>query len=125
MALLAALGGCALGARAEAVYLQQHKASGALAETILAVETDQPALAEELYGLEDELGAACAPLREAGHRRWFGQEVDGDLEWAVVRALDTCEAKAREVERLVRWASPEAAGYSLAGPEHPAAGADE
>ncbi len=50
--LIALLGACATSERAEAIYLQQHRATTALTETIVAAEAEDPELAERLYGTE-------------------------------------------------------------------------
>ena len=97
------VGACAaMGDRAEALFFRQQTAQSALADTIGRVETARPQLAERLYGAEDELHEACAPLREAGQRKIYHQTIGTDLEWEVVGALDTCETKTRQVEQLVQ-----------------------
>jgi len=102
LAVAGVLAGCALGERAKSAYLQQTRVQRTLANAIVAIEVDRPVLAERLYGIEDELLAACAPLSEAGSRRFSGQDIDPDLEWAIVGALDACEKKTAQVDRLVR-----------------------
>ena len=104
LTLVAVVGACALGDRAQAVFFRQQFAQGALADTIVRLEMDRPRLVEQLYGMEDELHEACAPLRQAGQRLIFDEAIDSDLEWAIVIALDTCETKTRQVEQLVHWA---------------------
>ena len=111
--LIALLGACALSERAEAIYLQQHRATTALTETIVAAEAEDPELAERLYVTESELGDACAPLRQAGYRKFYGGEVDGELEWAILDSLDGCAAKTEEVEILLWRVDPETAKYFL------------
>ena len=101
--LLALLGACAISERAEAIYLQQHRATTALTETIVAAEAADPELAERLYGTESELDDACAPLRQAGDRKLHGGEVDG------------CAAKTQEVEIRLWRVDPETAKYFLGG----------
>ncbi len=122
--LLALLAACATRERAEAVYLQQHRAATALTEMIVAAELDDPALAERLYASESELDRACAPLREAGYRRFYGEQVDRELEWAIAQALDGCAAKTAEVERLLWRLDPETAGYFLGAPDVASAGGE-
>ncbi len=100
--LIALLGACATGERAEAIYLQQHRATTALAETIVAAEAKDP-----------ELDDACAPLRQAGYRKLYGGEVDGDLQWLILDSLDGCAAKTQEVEVLLWRVDPETAKYFL------------
>ncbi len=113
--LIALLGACATSERAEAIYLQQHRATTALTETIVAAEAEDPELAERLYGTELELDDACAPLREAGYRKLYGGEVDGDLQWVILDSLDGCAAKTQEVEVLLWRVDPETAKYFLGG----------
>ncbi len=97
-------GGCALAERAEALFLRQQSAQGALANTVSEVEMAQPALAQQLYGLEDDLHSACSPLREASQRRFKGEEVGSDLEWAIVTSLQKCESTTGTVEHMVQQA---------------------
>ncbi len=111
--LLALLGACAPSERAAAVYLQQHRATTALTESIVAAEAEDPALAERLYVTESELDDACAPLREAGYRELYGDEVDSVLEWAIAASLEGCAAKTQEVEILLWRVDPETARYFL------------
>ena len=111
--LLAPLGACATSERADAIYLQQHRATTALTETIVAAEAEDPELAERLYGTESELDDACAPLRQAGYRKLYGGEVDGDLQWVILDSLDRCAAKTQEVEVLLWRVDPETAKYFL------------
>jgi hypothetical protein len=113
LGLLALLGACATSERAEALYLQQHRATTALTETIVVAETEDPALAERLYVSETELDEACAALREAGYRKLYGDRVDSALEWAIVESLDVCAAKTQEVEILLWRVDPETARYFL------------
>ncbi len=115
LGLLALLGACATSERAGAIYLQQHRATTALTETIVAAEAEDPELAERLYATESELDDACAPLRQAGYRKLYGGEVDGELEWAILDSLDGCAAKAQEVEILLWRIDPETAKYFLGG----------
>ncbi len=113
--LIALLGACAASERAEAIYLQQHLATTALTETIVAAEAEDPELAERLYGTESELDDANAPLRQAGYRKLYGGEVEGELEWAILDSLDGCAAKTQEVEILLWRVDPETAKYFLGG----------
>ena len=113
--LLPLLGACATSERAEAIYLQQHRATTALTETIVAAEAADPELAERLYGTESELDDACAPLRQAGDRKLHGGEVDGELAWAILDSLDGCAAKTQEVEIRLWRVDPETAKYFLGG----------
>ncbi len=99
-----AAGGYALAKRAEALYLRQQDAQSALASTLTEVETALPALANRLYDLEDDLHSACSSLREAGQRRFEGQDLGSGLEWAIVTSLQKCESATSTVERQVQQA---------------------
>ena len=113
---VAMVGACAMADRAEALFFRQQTAQSDLADTIVGLEMDRPRLAEQLYGMEDELHEACAPLREASQRKVSEEEIDADLEWAVFSALETCETKTRQVEQLVRRAESGAGPGDDAGP---------
>lgn len=115
--LIALLGACALSERAEAIYLQQHRATTALTETIVVAEAENPELAERLYGTESEFDDACALLRQAGYRKLYGGDGDGEGEvaWAILDSLDGCAAKTQEVEILLWRVDPEIAKYFLGG----------
>lgn len=116
LGLLAGFGGYALSDRAEDVHLQQHRASTALTDSILAAESGDPDLAERLYVVEAAFAKSCARLREAATRRINDQTTDAELEWAVYWSLDACSAKTQEVARLLRDIDPESAAYFLDGP---------
>ncbi len=116
LGLLAGLGGYALSDRAEDVHLQQHRASTALTDAILAAESGDPDLAERLYVVEAAFAESCARLREAAARRINTQPSDPEHMWAVYRSLESCSAKSREVARLLRVIDPESAAYFLDGP---------
>ncbi len=64
---------------------------------------------------ESEFDDACALLRQAGYRKMYGGEVDGELEWAILDSLDGCAAKTQEVEILLWRVDPETAKYFLGG----------
>jgi hypothetical protein len=117
LGLVTGLGGCTLSERAETVYLQQHRASTALTETIVFVEEADPKLADSLYETESALDDACAPLREASYRKLGGETIDSDLEWAIVDSLDGCAAETQEVERLLWRIDPETARFFLGTPD--------
>jgi hypothetical protein len=117
LGLAAALGGCALGDRAEAVYLRQHTAATALAEAIMAAEAEDPARVAAFYDAEDDLSTACAPLREASYRRMNGEAMDGALRAAILGSLDTCEARTAAVEAILWRADPQTARYFLDRPD--------
>jgi len=91
--LIALLGACATSERAEAIYLQQHRATTALTETIVAAEAEDPELAERLYGTESELDDACAPLRQAGDRKLHGAR--STASWSERSSIPSTAARPR------------------------------
>ncbi len=116
LGLVAVLSGCAIGERAETLYLRQHKVATALAETIAANEIRNPALAETLYAAEAELDEACGPLRRAGYLRLQAEEISTQLEWEIVNSMGRCERKTKEMEDLLWRINPEIAAYFLPVP---------
>ncbi len=107
--LAAALTGCAVGERAETLYLHQHRLLGALTSTIDTIEPHDPELADRLYDSEDELNTACRALQQASSRRIEAHEIEGALRWQVLTSLDACAERTREVETLLREIDPETA----------------
>lgn len=107
--LAAALGACAISERAETIYMDQQHAATALIDAIAVAEASNPALADRLYGTENDLDDACAPLRQGGYRKMSGQEMDGALERAIWRTMDNCAAKTREVVSLLWRVDPDTA----------------
>ncbi len=116
--LAAALSACSVGERAEALYFFQHRLLAALTNTIIAVEPDDPGLADRLYDSEDELNSACRALWEAAERRVEAREIGDGLRWQVFTILESCAEKTREVEALIRRVDPDTARIYLGGPEH-------
>ncbi len=110
---------CTVGERAEALYFFQHRLLAALTSTIIAVEPDDPDLAERLYDSEDELNSACRALWEAGERRVEAREIQDGLRLRVFAILDSCTEKTREVEALIRRVDPDTADIYLGGRERP------
>ncbi len=119
--LAAALAGCAVGERAETLFLYQHRLLVALTTAIVAIEPHDPELAGRLYDSEDELNTVCRALWQAGSRRIEAHEIDGDLKWEVFASLDACAEKTHEVETLLRAVDPETAERYLSGGHHPSA----
>ncbi len=119
--LAAALTGCAVGERAETLFLYQHRLLAALITAIVAIEPHDPELADRLYDSEDELNTVCRALWQAGSRRIEAQEIDDGLRWQVLTSLDACAEKTREVETLLREVDPEIAERYLGGGDHPSA----
>ncbi len=111
--LAAASGACTVGERAEVLYLHQHRLLAALTSTIIAVEPDDPDLAERLYDSEDELISVCRALWEAGARRVEAREILSGLRWHVFAILGSCAEKTREVEALVWRVDPDTAEIHL------------
>ncbi len=104
-----ALAGCAVGERAETLYLYQHRLLVALTTAIVTIEPHDPELAGRLYDSEDELNTVCRALWQAGSRRIEAQEIDDGLRWQVFTSLDACAERTREVESLLWEIDPETA----------------
>ena len=121
--LAAVLGACAIRERAETIYMDQQHAATALIDAIAVAEAGDPALADRLYGTENELDDACAPLREASYRKMSGREMDGALERAILGSMDGCAAKTREVVSLLWRVDPDTAAYFFPGRDVASAGA--
>jgi hypothetical protein len=116
LVLTLVLGGCAMRAEGDAVYLKQHRASLALTQVVLAAEFGNPALVDMLYDSETALNVACKPLQEAAYRKLIKEPVDPVLKLRAYGALDSCEAKAREIEDLLWRIDPQTAGHYLDRP---------
>jgi hypothetical protein len=116
LALVFSLAGCATRAQGDLVYLKQHRASVALTQALLVAELDNPSIVDMLYDSETALSAACAPLQEAAYRKLNNEPVNPLLKLEAYGALDTCDAKAREIEDLLWRIDPETAGHYLDDP---------
>ncbi len=119
--LAGALTGCAVGERAETLYLYQHRLLVVLTTAIVAIEPQDPELADRLYDSENELNTVCRALWQAGSRRIEAREIDDGLRWQVFTSLDACAEKTREVETLLREVDPETAERYLGNGDHPSA----
>ncbi len=82
--MAAAFAGCAVGERAETLYLYQHRLLVALISTIDTIEPHDPELADRLYDSEDELNTVCRTLQQASSRWIEGHEIEGGLSHVVV-----------------------------------------
>lgn len=116
LGVVAVLGGCALNQRAEVLYLRQHRAATALAETIAQNEPQNPALVEALYVAEAEFDQACGPLRHAAYLRFQAEEISTELEWEIIKSLDGCTLKTEEMEVMLWRVNPEIAAFFLPMP---------
>ena len=110
----AGLAACAGRDRAEAVFLHQNQVSAALAEAILAAEAEGRDVTGRLYEAEAALDTACGPLQNAGYRQFNQEALDAGQRLAAYQAVDACDAKASEVEALIREVDPETAAYFFA-----------
>ncbi len=115
-ALALALAGCATRAEGDAVYMKQHRASIALTQVVLVAELENPAIVDMLYDSETALNVACKPLQEAAYRKLTKEPVDPVLKLQAYGALDSCDAKAREIEDLLWRIDPQTAGHYLDSP---------
>ena len=116
LALALALAGCATRAEGDAVYMKQHRASIALTQVVLVAELENPAVVDMLYDSETALNMACKPLQEAAYRKLTKEPVDPVLKLQAYGALDSCDAKAREIEDLLWRIDPQTAGHYLDNP---------
>lgn len=116
------LGGCTVGQRAETLYYRQHRALTALTFAITTAEIHDLDLAERLYDREDELYSACALLLQASTRNEHDQGIEMGLKWRILRSLDTCAQKTREIEHLLKRLNTGAALYYLNSIGHDARG---
>jgi len=103
---------CATRDRAEAVYLYQNQITAALAETVMAAEAEGRDV-DTLYDAEASLQRDCGPLQSAGYRRFNQEELDMAEKMAAYESVEACEARAAEVEALIRKVDPETAAYFL------------
>jgi hypothetical protein len=114
--LAVALAGCATRAEGDAVYLKQHRASIALTQVVLVAELENPGVVDMLYDSESALNVACKPLQEAAYHKLNDESVDPVLKLQAYGALDSCDAKAREIEDLLWRIDPQTAGHYLESP---------
>lgn len=120
LAVLAAsviITGCATSDRGEAVFLQQHRASVALTQAVMAAEFENPQIVDQLYDGEDALGGACGPIQQIGYRKMNDGSVDPALRMAAYEALDACAAETAVVEALLWQLDPETARHFLDQPQ--------
>jgi hypothetical protein len=114
--LAVALAGCATRTEGDAVYLKQHRTSIALTQVVLVAELENPGIVDILYDSETALNVACKPLQEAAYRKLNDEPVDPVLKLQAYGALDSCDAKAREIEDLLWRIDPQTAGHYLDSP---------
>ena len=116
LAAIAILAGCATSNRGEAIFMQQHRASIALTEAVMAAEYDNPEIIDQLYDGEDGLGRACGPIQEIGYRKMNQVSVDPMLRMAAYDSLDACAVETAAVEALLWQVDPETARHFLDQP---------
>ena len=90
--------------RVATIFTYQNQVSAALAESIVEAESDNMAILDALYAVEEQLNDACAPVQEAGRRHIDGEALGGMLQINVFNTMDECEAKSEEVAYYVRLA---------------------
>ena len=110
---LAGLSACATRDRAEAVYLYQNRITAALAEALRAAEIEGRDVVEALYDAEAALQRDCGPLQRAGYKRFNQEELEMAQKMAAYESVEACDARAAEVEALIREVDPETAAYFL------------
>ena len=90
----------------EKVFMRQNQAASALATMVMEAEAQSPAKVDKIYAAENELHAACAPLREMASQRMAGEWVGLDTQFVAYTSLDRCESETRRVEEFIRKDNP-------------------
>ena len=62
--------------RVATIFTYQNQVSAALAESIVEAESDNMAILDALYAVEEQLNDACAPVQEAGRRHIDGERAE-------------------------------------------------
>ncbi len=113
--LVAGLAGCVASEQSIEVYDQQQRANLALEAVIEAAQRKNPGQVDALEQSAVALRVACAALQDAEYSS-YDAPVDLSVKIAAYGNLDTCAAKAREIEDLLWRIDPFTAGHYL---EHP------
>ena len=113
LAVAVALGGCASITGGEQVFLQQHQASVALTQAVMAAEYENPDTVDVLYDGELALNQACGPLQAVAYRKSNDATVYPWHHMAAYDSLDDCMAQIEAVEDLLWRVDPETAGHYL------------
>jgi hypothetical protein len=104
MAVIGAVAACSNSG--EKVFTRQNQAASALATMVMEAESQGPAKGaakvDQIYAAENELHAACAPLREMASRRMTGESVGFDAELIAFASLGRCESETQRVEEFIR-----------------------
>ena len=115
LAVAVSLGGCASMTGGEQVFLEQHQASVALTQAVMAAEYDNPDAVDVLYDGEMALNQACGPLQAVAYRKSNDETVYPWHHMAAYDSLEACTAQIEAVEDLLWRVDPETAGHYLGG----------
>ena len=115
-AVAVGLAGCAAAGQSIEVYDQQARANLALTAVLAAAHSKNPGRVDDLERGAAALRIACAALQDAEYRSRNDAPVDLSVKVAAYGTLDTCAAKATEIEDLLWRIDPFIAGHYL---EHP------
>lgn len=97
----------------EMVFSRQNKVASALATMSMEAEAKNSPNIEMIYAAEDQLHAACAPLRDVASQRMSGETVAMDAELVAFISLDRCSVETRRVESLILNGDPAVARIYL------------
>ena len=115
LAMVAWLGGCASMTGGDQIFLQQHQASVALTQAVMAAEYDNPDAVDLLYDGEMALNEACGPLQAVAYRRSNEETVYPWHHLEAYGSLDDCSDQIQAVEDLLWRVDPETADHYLGG----------
>jgi hypothetical protein len=113
LAMAVSLGGCASMTGGDRIFLQQHQATVALTQAVMAAEYDNPDAVDVLYDGEMALNQACGPLQAVAYRKSNDETVYPWHHMAAYDSLDDCNAQIEAVEDLLWRVDPETAGHYL------------
>ncbi len=113
LAMAVSLGGCASVTGGDQIFLQQHQASVALTQAVIAAEYDNPDAVDVLYEGELALNQACGPLQAVAYRKTNDETVYPWHHMAAYGSLEDCTAQIQAVEDLLWRVDPETAGHYL------------
>lgn len=113
LAMAASLGGCASMTGGDQIFMQQHQASVALTQAVMAAEYDNPDAVDVLYDGEMALNQACGPLQAVAYRKSNDETVYPWHHMAAYDSLEDCNAQIEAVEDLLWRVDPETAGHYL------------
>ena len=113
LAMALSLGGCAAMTEGDEVFLQQHRATVALTQAVMAAEFENPDAVDVLYEGEAALNDACAPLQSVAYRRSNNESVYPWHKMAAYESLEACMVQIHVIEDLLWRVDPETAEHYL------------